>query len=395
MRRLSAHFIFLGDGRILEKGVITCDDQGTIINIEDNKGQLREAANIEFYNGILMPGMVNAHCHLELSDTKGAIPRNTTLPGFIRHIINLERDSLSTRDAKARVADRVMFDAGISVIGDISNGIESFEVKRNSKILYHTFVEALGMDEQRASASFESVKMVYNEAIKKGLNASIVPHAPYSVSRLLMSKIDLFDKNSIISIHNQESASENQLFLSGDGNMAVHLSDNIGLNMKEFTPLNQTSIHYHGSLISDTHPLLLIHNTDMNSADIDFIVDKHGMKNLALVLCPKSNLYIENNLPDINMFMEKNMLLALGTDSLASNDTLSLVEEMKIIQNNFPNITLNSLIEMATINGAMALQQDETYGSIEVGKRPGIVHLKSVDLKNIRLTENSSSVRII
>ncbi|MDC1106296.1 amidohydrolase family protein [Prolixibacteraceae bacterium] len=395
MRRLSGHFIFLGDGRILEKGIVTCDEDGTIVDIQDNNGDLKEAANVEFYSGVLMPGMVNAHCHLELSDTKGIIPRHTTLPGFIQQVIKLQRDTPEKRNEKVIAADRIMYNSGISVVGDVSNGVDCFEVKRGSKILYHTFVEALGMNEHRAEASFGYVVSVYNRAQEMGLNCSIVPHAPYSVSKALMSKINLFDEKSIISIHNQESASENQLFITGDGDLADHLSDNIGINMEQFTPLKQSSIHYHGMQISRNHPLLLIHNTYMNLEDVDFIVERHGMKDLTLVLCPKSNLYIENQLPNVPMFMNRNMSLALGTDSLASNDSLSLVEEMKIIQNNFPNIALNSLIEMATINGATALQQDKIYGSIEVGKRPGIVHLKSVDLRNLRLTKDSSSVRII
>lgn len=395
MRKLSAHYLYLGNGNILEKGVVTCDDDGRIVDIQDTNGSLKESANVEFYSGILIPGMVNTHCHLELSDTKGVIPQHTTLPDFIRHVISIERAPLENRVQRAKVFDRVMFNEGVSVVGDISNGSDSFEVKKESQIKYHTFVEALGSSESVAKAAFQNVKEVLCKAHTMGLSASIVPHAPYSVSSSLMEMIDQHCKDSVISIHNQESSSENELFLTGTGAMAKHLSEVIGLDMRRFNVIHKSSIHSYLDKIATSHPLLLVHNTFMRQDDIELVRSVRGWDRTFLALCLKSNLYIENQLPDLSLFLSQNIPLTIGTDSLASNTSLSMIEEMKVLQDNCDELSLNDIIEMATLNGAKALQLDHQYGSIEVGKSPGIVLLKDVDLKKCKLTANSRSERII
>ncbi|QZE14173.1 amidohydrolase family protein [Halosquirtibacter laminarini] len=395
MRRISAHYIYLGDGSILKYGILTVSDDGTVLSIEDTKGVMKESAKVEFYPGILIPGMVNAHCHLELTHAKGCIPRNLELSGFLKNVISLPDVDSDKRSAMMGAADRMMYESGISVVGDISNGDSSFDTKQKSKIYYHTFVEALGLDSSKAEGSFSYVRTVYDEALNRGLSASIVPHAPYSVSRELMSMINQFDANSIVTIHNQESDSENDLFIRGEGKMATHLTHNIGFDMSEFPVLRHSSIHYHGSMIDKSHTLLLVHNTFMSREDLDFILNLREGAKTTFVLCPKSNIYIEGSLPNIEMFRDEVVSLAIGTDSLSSNDTLSMMEEIKVIQNNFPDISLNELVQMATSNGAKALLLEEQYGTIAVGKKPGIVLLKDVDLKNHRLRATSNSIRII
>jgi cytosine/adenosine deaminase-related metal-dependent hydrolase len=131
--------------------------------------------------------------------------------------------------------------------------------------------------------------------------------------------------------------------------------------------------------------LLLVHNIYTNQSDIDFIEGIRSLKNTWFVLCPASNLYIQNRLPDIGLFRSKNLQLCLGTDSLASNHQLSILEEMKVIQTSFPNISLQELIGWACINGAKALAMGKWAGSIEVGKRPGLNLLSGMDLGSLKL----------
>jgi cytosine/adenosine deaminase-related metal-dependent hydrolase len=96
-------------------------------------------------------------------------------------------------------------------------------------------------------------------------------------------------------------------------------------------------------------------------------------------LCPNANLYISNVLPDIHLLMKEQCNIVLGTDSLASNHQLSIAEEIKTIQNNFPGISLETMLQWATINGARALQMDDTLGSFEKGKQPGVLLLECND----------------
>jgi cytosine/adenosine deaminase-related metal-dependent hydrolase len=118
---------------------------------------------------------------------------------------------------------------------------------------------------------------------------------------------------------------------------------------------------------------LLIHNTFITKEDIEFA--KENFKNTYYGLCPNANLYIENELPDVETLRKLNIDICLGTDSFASNNSLSILEEMKTIQKNF-DVSLEELIQWATINGAKALGMEKTIGSIEVGKRPGLLLLK-------------------
>jgi cytosine/adenosine deaminase-related metal-dependent hydrolase len=110
---------------------------------------------------------------------------------------------------------------------------------------------------------------------------------------------------------------------------------------------------------------------------------------VVLVLCPNANLYIENKLPDIELFAASGFSIALGTDSLASNTTLSILEEMKTIQLHFPKIRLNDLITWGTINGAKALGFNKLKGTIEIGKKPGLNLISGIDFREMKLTLQS------
>ena len=122
---------------------------------------------------------------------------------------------------------------------------------------------------------------------------------------------------------------------------------------------------------------------------------KDKFKNVTFVTCPLSNIFIHERLAPLDLFMKEGVRIALGTDSLSSNDILSIVQEIKCIQKHFPSIELGTILEWATINGAQALSKSDTLGSIEEGKRPGIVLIDNVDFSAMKLTENSKSTRLI
>jgi cytosine/adenosine deaminase-related metal-dependent hydrolase len=133
--------------------------------------------------------------------------------------------------------------------------------------------------------------------------------------------------------------------------------------------------------------ILLVHNTCTSEEDIKEV--SKTFKKLYFVLCPNSNLFIEDRLPDIEMMHRKGLTIAIGTDSYASNDTLSVLEELKTISKHFPSVPLETLIKWATINGARALGCDNRFGSIEEGKQPGVNLLTDIDYKKIEITEST------
>jgi len=388
MRRLSAEYIFTGK-EILKRGIVEIEDNGKIISVTDTKGKIEEQESLEFYNGIIVPGFINTHCHLELSHMKGMISGKSGrgLPGFIDEIIS-KRNFPDNLKELIEKGDKEMQMKGIVAVGDISNTDDSFELKKKSKIYYQTFIEAFTISDNKVDETFATAKEHYLKLQKTNLQTAIVPHAAYSVPDRLYKMINEFDNNKfrIISVHNQETPGEDELIKNKTGALAEVLADK-GFLLNEFSyPGNtalQTNLHY----LNKKDNILLIHNTFSKEKDIDFAEDFSD--NIYWVFCPLSNLYIENTLPDLPLFFKKNLKTCIGTDSYASNTELSVLSELKAIIEKFPEIPFEKLIETATINGAKALKIERKYGSIEVGKSPGINLLSKFDFDKMTLTQDS------
>ena len=397
MRRFSAHYIFTGTGTVLVKGIITLTDQGVVADIIDTHGDPEEKAGVEFYSGVITPGFVNSHCHLELSHLRAAFPEKTGLPVFLKNVAlsrNLEQNNVID---EARRADTELWQNGIVAVGDVSNTNTTFQLKSKSKLTYHTFIETLGFLPNRAEKVFRLAEGYLEEAGDLKLSASIVPHSPYAVSQELFGKISaLAERNhSILSMHSQESSDEDDLYLSGNGEIYRHLSENLNLDLSSFEP---TGISALGSVIGmfpkDCN-LLLVHNTRTGQKDLDLIKQTRQLDHTWFVICPDSNLFIEDRLPDIELFRKNKLQICLGTDGLSSNRKLSLLEEMKTVQTHFPGIPFGEMVTWATRNGAEALDINGWAGTIEIGKRPGINLITGMDLQQLRLQSHSKIKRLM
>jgi len=397
MRKLSAHYIITGTGAVLVKGIIILSDDGTVIDIIDTKGELDEMANVEFYSGVLIPGFVNAHCHLELSHLRNVFPEKTGLPGFLKNVVELRNLEESRVIEAAQKADFEMFKNGVVAVGDISNTSTTFQLKSKSRIAYHTFIEALGFSPQRAEKAFAWAKYCFEDTQSYGLSASVVPHAPYSISKELFDKIAEFAviQQSILSLHSQESSEEDDLYFSGDGEIVRHLTENLALDLSFFKPTGKTALESVINWLPKENKLLLVHNIRTRQKDIDLIAKTRSLNKTWFVLCPGSNLYIEDRLPDIDLFRRNKLQICIGTDSLSSNHQLSMLAEIKTIQANFPSIPLDEIVTWATRNGAEALELSDWAGTIEQGKKPGINLITGMDLQHLQLLPQSKVKRLI
>jgi cytosine/adenosine deaminase-related metal-dependent hydrolase len=397
MRKISAHFIITGKGEVLKNGIVVLDDAGTVIELIDTMGAIKESAGVEFYSGLIVPGFINTHCHLELSHLHKVFPEKRGLPNFLKHVVMQRECGEKVIVEAGKRADNEMFKNGIVAVGDISNKEYSFDIKRSSKIHYHTFIEALGFLPQRAEKAFKDSELLLLLAEEKGLSASIVPHAPYSISVRLFKLISDYalKRNSVLTMHNQESNEEDKLFTGRAGKIAEHLINNIGLDISFFKPSGKSSIESVIKLLPKKNNLILVHNVYTGQRAIDSIIENRGKRNVWMAFCPGSNLYIENKLPDVYLFRKNGFNICLGTDSLSSNHHLSILEEMKILSNNFPDIPTEELIRWGTINGAEALGIEENFGSIEPGKRPGLNLISGMDLQNLKFLPGTKVKRII
>lgn len=364
---ISASYIFPVASNPIKDGVVGISPDGTILEIlTAEEAAAKGIATIEHHEGVLVPGFINTHCHLELSHLHGKIDQHTGLPGFVQQVIQQRQADDAVVIEAMKEADQYMYDHGIVAVGDISNKLISKSVKENSRIYYHTFIEAMGFNPVKATDIIHAAKELKEEFAP--LPASIVPHAPYSVSDELFQEIRLegVENDSLISIHNQETPDENAFFAHKTGSF-LNLYQFLGLNIDFFKASGKTSLQTYLPKLSATQKTLLVHNTFTNAEDLDFAGATHS--GLYWCLCPNANLYIENKLPET--FKDVQLRITLGTDSLASNQQLSIVEEMRTLQEKW-DLSFDQLLGWATINGAIFLGLEDRYGSLEVGKAPGI-----------------------
>jgi len=370
----------------LQNTVIVHDSRGLIIDLVP-KNDL-DPLKIQHYEGIICPGFINTHCHLELSFMKSKIEAGQGLHTFIKEVESLKKPNDEEVLEAIKTTDNEMYTNGIVAVGDISNTSNTFAYKANaSKIYYHTFLEIYAFDETRADAAFERGLKLQDELRefldnKIYLQSSITPHAPYSASVKLLN---LFSRhaqqnNSILTIHNQETEDENLFFTEKKGSILDRLKS-FNIPTDNWQAPGKSSLQATLPHLPATNKLQLVHNTFTNQDDISFAADYNP--NLFWCFCVNANLYIENKVPNVNLFIQNNCNITLGTDSYASNWSLSIFDEIKTLQKYFPKIELNTLLTWATLNGANYLGIQNKFGSIQKGKTPGL-NLISTDLKNVK-----------
>ncbi len=380
MKKISADFIYPVTSDPIKNGVIVLDEIGKILAIDHE--QDHDPASLEKHIGIIIPGFVNTHCHLELSHMRGKVDTGTGLIPFITNVVKF-RDFPEAEILEAiRQADEEMYKGGIVAVGDISNKTDTAAQKMASAIQYYTFVEMFDfLNDGLTNSEFEKYMTVFSDqAGTDGNKKSVVPHAPYTVSEGLFQKINGVNQvGQTVSIHNQETPAENELFETGKGDF-VSFYENFGMPLKSFLPSHKPSIHYALEHMNPLCKTLFVHNTLTTTADIKAA---HSWNpNVYWATCPNANLYIENRLPNYQAFLDADARMTIGTDSLTSNWQLSIFEEMKTITRFKSFVPFQTLLKWATINGAEALGYEQTLGSLEVGKKPGLVLLEGVNENN-------------
>jgi cytosine/adenosine deaminase-related metal-dependent hydrolase len=390
MKKFSAQYVFTNCGTPLKRGIITTHDDGTVIDVEETGGKLTEKEGVEFLNGIIIPGFINCHCHLELAYLLGKILPRQGLAGFIHDIRTIRDRDRTETSISASKADKMLMDDGVMVCADICNTDITFEIKKKSRIEYINLLEVFGIDPEKAEKRFSEITKLSEAAGSSGLDFSVVPHSTYSLSLPLLRMVKAAtSSNRVTSIHFMESAAEEEFLRnhsgaikesylrSGLGTITETVTDHVSAVLQEITRSGN---------------LILVHNTFAGREIVRKVSERN---NLFWCLCPRSNLYIENNLPQVEMLIGEGCEIVMGTDSLASNSRLSILEELKTLQEHFPSIPLETLIRWATLNGARALCRERMFGSIEIGKKPGLLVIQNADLINVRLTVESKIKRLI
>jgi cytosine/adenosine deaminase-related metal-dependent hydrolase len=366
--------------------VLITDEHGRIEEIIDQKDA---GENIQKLEGILSPGFINCHCHLELSHMKGLIPEETGLIDFVFKVVN-ERHFPDEEilDAIGK-AESEMLANGTVAVGDICNNTFTLPQKQKQNLAYYNFIEVSGWMPAVAQLRFERSMGFYrafeesnpeNVGIKAKSQNSLSPHAPYSVSNDLWELISPYFANKTVTIHNQETSFEDTLFENGEGDF-TRMYGMMKMDTSFFTPTGKSSLRSYIHKLDNAKQVLLVHNTFTKEEDVLFV--KHESSNVNWCLCINANRFIEKTVPPVDMFRKNSCQIVIGTDSLASNWSLSVLDELKTITQYFPSVPLTELLQWATINGAKALQLDDSLGSFAKGKQPGILAIDFLENGNI------------
>ena len=375
-------------------GVITLDDDGVIQEISQLKN---ETESTEFYNGILVPGFVNTHCHIELSHLKGSFETGTGMSGFIKQITELRESSqIEKRVESLSMEMRDLYESGVSAMADISNSGESFKAKSESPLYTRTFIEVFGTEQEHSSQIMSRALQLHKMAKDLGIDAAPTPHSCYTMSaKLLRESSNAALSEGWLSYHNQESWEEEEMIRNGRGPLFRQYIKR-GLSTPPVTGLSSL-IYFLKILKSTSNPdigkILLVHNTFTDQESVTKAIDE--IKNLFWAICPLSNIFIHNALPPLELLRRHNAVITIGTDSLSSNTTLSITDEIKCIHKFFPRIPLNEILEWSSFNGARFLGIEDKFGSFERGKSPGVVLIENIDWRSERLGEDSISRRLV
>lgn len=352
----------------IKNGILVTNQNNIIYDIVDPKKIQYNIQDIIKYKGDILPGIVNSHCHIELSYLHKKIPKNKGLDGFIKNMITNNSSKIDVKDVKEK-ADKsinLMIKNGVVAVGDICNKDVTIEVKKNKSISFINFIEIFGLD-----IKSNEIKIRNAKELKKNFEivgtSFITPHSFYSINTKLIQTI-LKDNKELLSIHHYESEQENQLLAQKKGKLFSCFKD---LNLNVNSIKHQSSEFFLSQIKNKT---LLVHNKNIPKKVLELLISR---ENFYLCICPLSNIYIENDEPNYDSLFEIFNNITLGTDSLASNNTLDPIAEMKQILKR-SNVDKCKLLEALTINGAKSLNIDKNYGTFEKYKQPSIICVENL-----------------
>lgn len=316
--------------------------------------------------GVLMPGLVNAHTHLELSHLAGRVDGSRGMVPWVRELVaERKRDTAAQVLAAAAGAVDAAVALGTSAVGDVSNELAHLDRLAASPLRAVVFFELIGWDPAKVEAVLgfadERLSALPEGLAKQGVTVRLAAHAPYSVSAPLLRT--LARRREYAGLHLAESADETRFLASGDGEWQVFLAA-VGLGHVPFEAPGQSPVAYVDALGGLRPGVVAAHCVQVDEADCARL----ARSGVHVALCPRSNRTLGVGLAPLPKLLAAGVRLCLGTDSLASAPDLNLLEETALLREAFPEVEPATLVSMATAGGAEALGLPE-LGSLAQGQR--------------------------
>lgn len=370
MTHLTADWILPISASPIPHGTVTVD-QGMVLEVSAD----RHPEALDLGRVAVLPGLVNAHTHLELSYLRGGVPAAGRMIDWVRRLL-AARAGVSPDDpriaqgiARAIVEAR---EAGTAVIGDVANTLATVEPLRASALEGRVFYELLGFAAGDAPGRVASARAAIEAAgtTDRGITVGLSPHAPYSVSPALFTAIrsDLDRHDAVASVHLGESPEEVEFLQRGTGPWRALLEE-IGAWDPAWHPTGESPVAYLSQLDFLDARMLAVHAVQLDGEDLSRL----AALGMTIVTCPRSNAHVGVGAPPIEAFYAMDVSVAFGTDSLASAPDLNLFGELAEARRLAPRVPARRLLESATRAGARALGRGDDFGTIERGRRAALI----------------------
>jgi cytosine/adenosine deaminase-related metal-dependent hydrolase len=376
MKRVThrAGWIMIDPWTILKDGFIQVAD-GKIEALDRGRAPLDCGRPLDHGPGVLMPGLVNAHTHLELTALKNKTDTSSGFMNWVQSVIT-QRDIIGTEEllSAAEKGMAEILNSGTLFIGDISSLGVTRRIFKDSAINGVWFKEQISpADAPGQCARIGPLKKI-----------SVSGHAPHTTppSVLIRLKQETRQHDLPFSIHLGESSDEIEFLSTGKGPWADFLNAR-GIDTSQWRQPSASPVQYAdrlGILDEKTIAVHLIH-----ASETDFqLLSQNGVK---ACVCPRSNMKLHGRLPDLCKMLDAGIRPCLGTDSLASNDSLSILDEMQFIAERFPDIAPEKIITMATLNGSIALGMGHISGSLHIGKTASLIYVPVISNNPVSVLE--------
>ena len=367
MIRYRASWILPIDRPPIPGGVVEID-RGVIASVGEYDGRAAE----DLGSVAILPGLVNAHTHLELSWMRGRIAAGTSMPAWAASLMALRRtishepvEPIAAAIAEARAS-------GTCLVGDVTNTFATYGPLRDRAMSAALFRELLGFSVPDPDAAVAAaLQHIAGLTPVAWLRPALAPHAPYSVSPALLRAIAKASAGKPLSIHLGESAQEIEFLQSGTGEWRA-LLENLGVWNPGWAPPACGPVEYldRQGMIDDR--LLAVHGVQFTDADLARLAAARA----TVVACPRSNRWTGAGVPPIERFYASGVRVAIGTDSLASVEDLNLLKEMADVRRLAPSVPARRILESATRAGAEALGFGDELGSIRPGRRAELLAVR-------------------
>ncbi len=373
---IHADGVITGDSDAIRDGAVVVSREGVVIDVGRAGDVLARHAGaaIERVPGVVFPGLVNAHTHVELSVLRGRVAGGRGFLPWLRLFVPTRAEVMEDEELQAVAHAVDDLDAfATTAVGDVTNRLITVKALARKGIGGSIFHEVFGSQleplQRRVASLAADVEEVVGTWPGPDLSYAVAPHTLYTTHLEMVETLArrAKDRGVVTSLHLAEHPGERRALETGEGPVVDWLAELTRTSKDAFAWPRRPPVALADTLGALGPHVLAVHMTDARPDELARATERGA----AVVLCPRSNLYIELKLPPLLAIRAAGIEPALGTDSLASNASLDVLAEARALADRFPEVPARELLQMATWNGARVLGRAD-LGRIAKGSRPGL-----------------------